>query len=251
MSPKTTGKLYGIGVGPGDPDLVTVKAVKILKAISVIFAASSTKNDYSLAENIVRKYVPEACVQTLPFPMASDLNVLREAWERNARAVLRILDSGQDVAFVTLGDPMTYSTFSYLLRTVRELNPNTNVEITPGITSYQAAASMANIPLVEGEESLVILSGARGSDKLLRTVKKADNIVVLKTYKSFDEIYDTLENLDLLDRSTFFSKIGLPGEEMIRDVRTLKSATTSYLSLIIINRNHEIRTEASEKKVNL
>ncbi|MCX5874323.1 MAG: precorrin-2 C(20)-methyltransferase [Deltaproteobacteria bacterium] len=246
MSPKTTGKLYGIGVGPGDPDLVTVKAIKILKATSIIFAASSTKNDYSLAENIVRKHVPEASVQTLPFPMSSDLNVLRDAWERNARAVLRILDSGKDVAFVTLGDPMTYSTFSYLLRTAREMNPNTDVEIIPGITSYQAAASMANIPLVEGEESLVVLSGAKGSDKLLRTAKKADNIVVLKTYKSFDQIYDTLENLGLLDRATFFSKIGLPGEEMIRDVRTLKSVTTSYLSLIIINRNHEIRTEQRE-----
>jgi precorrin-2/cobalt-factor-2 C20-methyltransferase len=233
------GKLYGIGVGPGDPDLITIKAVRILKSVSVIFAASSTKNDYSLARNIICKHAPNANIETLPFPMNNDKVVLQKAWERNAKIVLKALSERGDVAFVTLGDPMTYSTFSYLLKTVRNIESQTDVEIIPGITSYQAAASVANIPLVQGDQSLVVVSGAKGSDKLVQTLKRVDNVVILKTYKYFDKIYETLENLDLLDQSTFFSRLGLPGEEIVRNVKTLKSATTSYLSLIIVNRTNK------------
>jgi len=98
---------------------------------------------------------------------------------------------------------------------------------------------VANIPLVQGDQSLVVVSGAKGSDKLLQTLKRVDNVVILKTYKYFDKIYETLANLDLLDQSTFFSRLGLPGEEIVRNVKTLKSATTSYLSLIIVNRTNK------------
>ncbi|MFH0959459.1 MAG: precorrin-2 C(20)-methyltransferase [Pseudomonadota bacterium] len=236
---KKEAKLYGIGVGPGDPDLITVKAVRILKSVSVIFAASSTKNDYSLARNIIGKHAPEATIETLPFPMDNDRVVLQKAWEENAKTVLKALSSKGDVAFVTLGDPMTYSTFSYLLKTVRSIASQTDVEIIPGITSYQAAASVANIPLAQGNQSLVVVSGAKGADKLSQTLNRVDNVVILKTYKYFDKIYETLEELDLLDQSTFFSKLGLPGEEIIRNVKTLKGATTPYLSLIIVNRNNK------------
>lgn len=234
---KKSVKLYGIGVGPGDPDLITVKAVRILKNVPLIFAASSTKNDYSLARNIISKHAPRAKVEILPFPMDNDRAVLEKAWGHNAQIVVSALSRVGEVAFVTLGDPMTYSTFSYLLKTIRTIGPQLDVEIIPGITSYQAAASMANIPLVEGEQSLVVVSGAKGSEKLSQTLKRVDNVVILKTYKHFNQIYETLEDLDLLDKSTFFSRIGLPGEEIIRDVETLKSATTSYLSLIIVNRS--------------
>jgi precorrin-2/cobalt-factor-2 C20-methyltransferase len=237
------GKLYGIGVGPGDPDLITIKAVRILKSVSVIFAASSSKNDYSLARNIISKHAPEAKVETLPFPMDNDRVVLQKAWEENAKIVLKALSDRGDVAFVTLGDPMTYSTFSYLLKTVRSIDSQTMVEIIPGITSYQAAASVANIPLVYGDQSLVVVSGAKGGAKLPQTLKIVDNVVILKTYKYFDQIYETLKDLDLLDQSTFFSRLGLPGEEIIRNVNTLKSATPSYLSLIIVNRKTNEKQE--------
>jgi precorrin-2/cobalt-factor-2 C20-methyltransferase len=117
--------------------------------------------------------------------------------------VISALSRIGEVAFVTLGDPMTYSTFSYLLKTIRSIGPQLDVEIIPGITSYQAAASMANIPLVEGEQSLVVVSGAKGSEKLSQTLKRVDNVVILKTYKHFNQIYETLKDLDLLDKSTF------------------------------------------------
>ncbi len=152
MSPQT-GTLYGIGVGPGDPELITLKALKVLQRVPHIFASCSPKNTYSLALDIVRCHLNGAGIEHLPFPMTKDPEVLQEAWEGNARRVLEVLDTGSDAAFVTLGDPLTYSTFGYLLKTLKRLRPSVRVVTIPGITSYSAAAALTHIPLAEGEES--------------------------------------------------------------------------------------------------
>ncbi|HEY9072563.1 MAG TPA: precorrin-2 C(20)-methyltransferase, partial [Desulfobaccales bacterium] len=154
MTPKI-GTLYGIGVGPGDPDLITLKAVRLLQHVPHIFASCSTKNSYSLALNIVRPHLNGAGIEHLPFPMTKEPQVLKEAWEKNAARVLEVLNSGSDAAFITLGDPLTYSTFGYLLKTLKRLNPEVQAVTVPGITSYAAAAARTHIPLTEGEESFV------------------------------------------------------------------------------------------------
>ncbi len=231
------GVLYGIGVGPGDPDLLTIKALQILKTVPKIFAASSSKNDYSIAENIIKKHIPNRKVEKLPFPMCNDRSVLLEAWRKNSNTVLDGLRSGQDCAFITLGDPLTYSTFSYLFKTIKETSPEVKIVSVPGITSFQAAASAANIPLSEGEETLVIVSGAKGGLKLEEAIKTADNVVMLKTYRQFEDIYDTLEDLDMLSRATFVCKIGTEEQTIVYDVTQLKNASTPYLSLIIVKKN--------------
>jgi len=230
------GTLYGIGVGPGDPDLITVKAVEALRRVSVIFAACSTKNHYSLSHNIVRRHVQDAVVEKMGFPMTRDRNVLRQAWESAATRVLDVLNSGQDAGFVTLGDPLTYSTFCYLLRTVKERAPEARVVTIPGITSYQAAAAAANTPLTEGEESFHLISGAMGGDTLRKIIETSDNVVMLKTYRHFDNIYETLEHLGLLDSAVCVSRCGLEGETVVHDLRSLKGMDMPYLSLIIIKR---------------
>ena len=100
--------LYAVGVGPGDPDLITLKAVKALNSSAVVFAAASTKNDYSLALSIAAPHMrPDTPVEHLGFPMTKDAAVLEAAWQANAQAVLQALDQGRDAAFITLGDPMT------------------------------------------------------------------------------------------------------------------------------------------------
>ncbi|RLB04925.1 MAG: precorrin-2 C(20)-methyltransferase, partial [Deltaproteobacteria bacterium] len=102
-----TGTLYGIGVGPGDPELVTLKAIKVLKKVDLVFAASSTKNHYSLAMNIVSRFVEKSIpVIFLKFPMTRDRTVLEKAWDANAKEILSHIRKGKDVAFITLGDPM-------------------------------------------------------------------------------------------------------------------------------------------------
>jgi precorrin-2/cobalt-factor-2 C20-methyltransferase len=231
-----TGTLYGIGVGPGDPELITLKAVKVLHRVPHIFAACSTKNSYSLALSIVRCHLNGAGIEHLPFPMSKDPQVLASAWEGNARRVLEVLDAGSDAAFVTLGDPLTYSTFGYLLKTLKRLLPEVRIVTIPGITSYSAAAALTHIPLTEGEESFYLVSGALGAAKLKEVIDTSDNIVILKTYRYFDDIYQTLEEMDLLDRATCISRCGLDGETVVENLRDLKGRTLSYLSMVIIKK---------------
>ena len=235
MTPKT-GTLYGIGVGPGDPELITLKALRVLRRVPQIFASCSTKNSYSLALNIIRPHLNGAGIEALPFPMTRDPEVLQAAWEKNARRVLEVLDGGEDAAFITLGDPLTYSTFGYLLKTMKRLYPEVPVVTIPGITSYSAAAARTQIPLMEGEESFYLVSGALGPAKLREIIAKADNIVMLKTYRYFREIYRALEELELLDRTTLISRCGLEGETVVQDLRSLNGNPLPYLSMLIIKK---------------
>ncbi|MBU4232291.1 MAG: precorrin-2 C(20)-methyltransferase [Proteobacteria bacterium] len=231
-----TGTLYGIGVGPGDPELITLKALKVLQSVPHIFASCSTKNTYSLALSIVRCHLNGAGIEHLAFPMTKDPEVLASAWERNARRVLEVLATGSDAAFVTLGDPLTYSTFGYLLKTLKRLNPELGIVTIPGITSYSAAAALTQIPLTEGEESFYLVSGALGAAQLKEVIDKSDNIVILKTYRYFDEIYQVLEDMDLLDRTTCISRCGLEGETIVENLRDIKGRELPYLSMVIIKK---------------
>jgi precorrin-2/cobalt-factor-2 C20-methyltransferase len=235
MTPKT-GTLYGIGVGPGDPELITLKALKVLHRVPHIFASCSSKNSYSLALSIVRCHLNGAGIEHLAFPMTRDPQVLAEAWERNARRVLAVLETGTDAAFVTLGDPLTYSTFGYLLKTLKGLAPEVRIVTIPGITSYSAAAARTHLPLAEGEESFHLVSGALGAAKLREIIDKSDNIVMLKTYRHFDEIFQALDDMDLLDRTTCISRCGLEGETVVENLRELKGRALPYLSMIIIKK---------------
>lgn len=230
------GTLFGIGVGPGDPELLTLKALKILRQVPHIFAAASSKNSYSIALNIVRSHLNGAEIENLPFPMTKDPELLAKAWEGNARRVLAVLEAERDAAFVTLGDPLTYSTFGYLLKTLQQLNPDLKVVTVPGVTSYCAAAAVSQTPLSEGEESFYVVSGALGAARLREALACTDTVVILKTYRHFPEIYQALAELNLLDCATFISRVGLEGETVVRNLRELEGRPLPYLSMIIVKK---------------
>ena len=231
------GTLYGVGVGPGDPELVTLKAVKILRQVSVVFAAASTKNSYSLAQSIVESHLNRgALVRQLGFPMTRDKAILKRAWKDNANEVLKVLEEGKDAAFVTLGDPMTYSTFGYLMRTIRELEPRIPIEVIPGITSYQAGAAAARVPLAEAEESFTVISGAMGAQKLKEVINYADRVIMLKVYRHYGEIMKTLENLEKEKGAVMVTRCGLKEQEIVRDLEKRPDKIPHYLSLLIIGR---------------
>ena len=114
--------------------------------------------------------------------------------------------------------------------------PDIKIVTVPGITSYQAAAALSNTPIAEGEESFHLISGAKGGATLRNVIRSSENIVMLKTYKHFADIYDTLEELNLLDRSILVSKLGLEGESVVENFRSLKGKELPYLSLVIIKK---------------
>ena len=227
------GILYGVGVGPGDPELLTLKAVRVLSEADRVYAARSSKNAHSVSNGIVRPHLREGVeVRTLAFPMTRDEAVLREAWEDNARRVLEDLRAGLSVAFLTLGDPLTYSTFAYLWRTLRELDPDAPVEVVPGVTSYCAAAAASGTVLAESEQTLAVVSGAKGGENLRRAAEFADTVVVLKAYKRFDDITATLDELGMLRSSVLVSNCGHEGERILGEVSTDEPAP-QYFSLVL------------------
>jgi precorrin-2/cobalt-factor-2 C20-methyltransferase len=228
------GTLYGVGVGPGAPDLITLRAVTILKTISTILAAASPKNDSSLALSIANPHLPDNCeVLRLDFPMTRNTAVLEAAWAKNADSVLAVLRSGRDAAFLTLGDPLIYSTFGYLMRTLLARVPQLPVVVVPGITSYQEAAARTKTILCEGEENLLLLSGINKPDRLVRDMAIADNAVILKTYRNMQDILAALRASGKSAEAVFASRVGLEGEIFTSGCGNLPSAP-HYLSLFLV-----------------
>ena len=227
------GTFYGIGVGPGEPDLITLKAVKVLKKVDVIFTASSSKNNHSLAVDIAGNHIPETTpVIRLSFPMCKDKPLLQQAWKNNAGLIVETLRQGKNAAFLTLGDCMTYSTYGYIGRYVKKLAPEVVMVAIPGITSYQAAAARLNRPLVEGEEALLILSGVRGGNRYRELSRNAENVVFMKAYKNVSDIMQALEEKGCLETSVGVSGCGLPEERIIEDIREFENIAPDYWTLI-------------------
>lgn len=227
------GTLYGIGVGPGDPDLMTLRAVRILSDIPRVFAASSTKNDGSFALGIAREHLRDTVeVCELGFPMTRDHEVLLTAWEDNADQVEAYLRTGKDAAFLTLGDPLLYSTFGYLASTMARKWPAVPVEAVPGITSFQAAASKTMSILAESGQSLQVISGVCSEAELRKHLDCAENVVILKAYRNLPVIKKVLAELGLTNRSLLATKVGQEGESIL----PLDEAPEKppYFSLILI-----------------
>ena len=235
MTP-TLGTLYGLGVGPGDPELLTLKAARILGEAAVVFAASSSKNDYSIAQAIVAPHLRDgADVVRLPFPMTRDAAALDAAWAANASAMAEVLASGRDAAFVTLGDPLLYSTFGYVLPLLRVRLPGLPVAIVPGVTSFQAAAALTGDVLVESGENLLVASGVDEDGRLAAALAAADNAVILKAYRNFPRLRALLARLGLAGRTTFVTRVGHDGEAVERDLEKAPERP-HYLSLCLIKR---------------
>ncbi len=232
------GTLYGIGVGPGDPDLIPLKSVKILQKVSVIFAASSTRNKHSQAVSIASPHIPESSrVVLLSFPMTKDRAEKEACWQAHARTIITELEKGNDAAFLTLGDSLTYATYGYIVKYVMAMAPQAPVITTPGITAYQAAAARINHPLVEGEESLLVLSGVEGGQQLRQLSGSVDNVVFMKAYRNAGDISDALEEAKMIDQSVAIINCGLADEEVVEDVRTLKQRKPGYWTLILAKKS--------------
>lgn len=231
------GVLHGVGMGPGDPDLLTIKGMKLLGAVRRIFAAASSRNDFSHALAIARPHLREDAVITrLPFPMTRDEAVLRQAWRDNAAVVADALRAGEDAAFLTLGDPMVYATFGYLARTLVEMFPEARCASVPGITSFQAAASQAMTPLAEGAEPLLVLPGVAGGEALRQALAASPNVAVLKAYRTFRELGQTLREEGLEGGTTWHTRLGQEGEAWGRGLDGAPE-TPHYLTLMLVKRD--------------
>ena len=233
-------KFYGIGTGPGDSSLVTVKAVNTLKILDILYTPEPKKGTDSLALSIVKEYIPDTVeIKQRHFPMNSDSVEKMAAWDQVAEEIVTDVKGGKNVGFITLGDPMIYSTYVYVMeRLIDEIE----VETIPGISSFSNIASNQNFPLVMDTDPLIVIPCTMEEEKIDEALQKYDCMVLMKVYKNFKQIIEKLEKYNLIDNAILVSNSSQDREVVYKDLRDVHlQEKISYFSTILVNKNNKIK----------
>lgn len=230
------GHFYGIGLGPGDPELLTLKAVRIIKDADCIFVPKAGSKEESMALEIVKDMTKGKRIIENVFPMTKDNSLLKEAWSKVTEEIKKELELGNNVAFLTIGDPLTYSTYVYLLKYIKDVLPDDRIHTVPGITSYNAAACMANFPLLERDGKLAVVPVSDNIESLKPVLESFDTVVLMKVAKRLDEVIELLEVMGLTNTSLFASDVGWDNAIITQDITSLKGRGKGYMSIIIVKK---------------
>lgn len=233
------GTLYGIGVGPGDPELLTLKAHRLLTGAPVVCLPKRSLADDGYAAAIVKGFLrpDQQEVLSLEFPMIRDWERLRPYWDKNVAQIFERISQGKDCVFITEGDPFMYSTFIYMHDYMRQLHPAVQVEVVPGVTSFLAAAAVTHTPVANKLERIAIIPDVTDAADARRVLEQFDTVVFMKVNSVFDFVLQALEETGLTDKAVFVKKVSAPGlEEVVRDVRTLQGKKLEYLSLLLVRK---------------
>lgn len=197
--------LYCIGCGPGDPELVTIKAINLIKNADIIFTPTARENKPSVALSIVEKYVSKGTeVRQLIFPMTKDITRLKESWKNNANEIAEAVRVGRKAVYLTVGDPSLYSTWIYIHKEIQTNHKDVEVEIVPGITSIFSFSAELKTPVGEGEEIIGIIPACYNLDRLKTAAECCDTLVFLKDGRYFNSVIDVLIESSFPDDSDVF-----------------------------------------------
>lgn len=230
--------IHAVGVGPGDPDLITRKAEQVLRRADVILAPVSNPTEASVALGTIREFIDESRQQIIvhQFPMTSDRARLLAAWQEAAGLIAGHAGAGREVAFITIGDPLFYSTFIYLLRILREQWPHLPIEIIPGISSINAAAAQAALPLVEAEEKMAVVPATAGLEEIAAALAHYETVVLLKVKPLYADIMELLRQTGRQMSTVFVERVGSSRQKVLTDFAEISAHTPDYLSLLIVKR---------------
>jgi precorrin-2/cobalt-factor-2 C20-methyltransferase len=228
--------IYAVGVGPGDPELLTRKAERILRSVDVILAPVSNPAEASVALETIREFIDQDHQEVIvhQFPMTSDKSRLIPAWQEAAALIAGHAEAGRDVAFITIGDPLFYSTFIYLLRILHEQWPQITIEIVPGITSISASAAQAGIPLAESEEKMAVIPATAGIEEIATALIQFETVVLLKVKPLFAEIMELLQQTGRERSTVFVERVGSARQIILTDFAEISAHSPDYLSLLIV-----------------
>lgn len=232
------GKLYGIGVGPGDSKLLTVRAVETIQNADMIITPKTEKKEELCCLSYCNSlYFKKSGNLTSCVSMVTDMEVVSKQWEENRRIIEEKLDEGKNLVFLTLGDPMLYSTYMYIFRALKRTEYT--VETIPGIPAFLGIASYIGMPVTEWEENVLIIPATADPEKIDRALSAADNAVIMKVYKKFAFIQEELRKHHMIKNAVMVSRAGLPDEIIERDLDSLPSDyRPNYLSTIIAKRGN-------------
>ncbi|MEU8982266.1 precorrin-2 C(20)-methyltransferase [Streptomyces sp. NPDC058251] len=227
-------KLIGVGVGPGDPELVTVKGVNALRTAEVVVVPVMDTGERGRAEATVLHYVPEEKVVRVVFALneRTDRERREAAWDAAGARVAELLQRHAVVAFATIGDPNVYSTFTYLAHTIGELVPGTEIATVPGITAMQDLAARSGAVLTEGTEPLTLVPVTAGAAVLKDALNGPGTVVAYKFGRQAREVAEALRETGRIDDAVWGSALGLE-EESIRPAAELDGGPLPYLSTLI------------------
>ncbi len=239
-------KLFCVGCGPGDPDLLTLKAASIIRSADTIFCPTARVGRDSMALSIIkpilseRKDEPE--IINLIFPMVKDKATLQKTWKDNAEQIASKCDDGKNVVYLTVGDPSLYSTFTYIHKELKERYQEITVEVVPGIASMFAFASRAKISLAEGEETLAIVPACYDLDRVKSTASSCDTVIFLKDGRYFSSVIEMLRQSGFSDDSLIAIAQNVSSEGEVVKVSKLKDVTSSepaekYFSIMVVKRD--------------
>ena len=229
------GTLYGISVGTGDPELITVKGLKILQSSKVVAFPAGIKGKLGVAQQIVAPWMSLNQQQlALTFPYVQEQEILEAAWKNAAVQVWQYLQQGVDVAFVCEGDVSFYSTFSYLAQTLQQIHPEVLIQSIPGVCSPMAAASALKLPLTVGAEKLVVLPAIYQLKELETVLDWADVVVLMKVASVYEQVWQILNQRNLLERSRVVERATLPEMVIYNGLRDRPSLQLPYFSILIV-----------------
>ena len=236
-SSQSRGVFYGVGVGPGDPELMTMKAVRLVQQCDLVTYLSSD-NGYSMARNIAATVLadsnnPGQREQAIVMPMCDSREVANSVYDEAARLIANHLNKGEQVVFLCQGDPFLFGSFAYLYD---RLADSYQVEIVPGISSINASAALCGKPLGLLAENIAIISGRRDNDDILQTLKQFDKVAIMKPGRRRAELLTLIEQANRVDDCCYIEYAGHKQQKIVQDIRTLDTQAGPYFSLFLINR---------------
>ena len=232
-----SGTLIGVGVGPGDPDLLTVKGLRVLDEADEVFVPVGDTGEVGRAEAVVRAHLGEDHdrLRRLLFALSDDAAARAENWDRAAREVADTLREGRTCAFATIGDPNLYSTFSYLVQAIRETLSEVEVQTVPGITAMQDLASRSGTVLALKDERLALLPFTAGENALKDALESFETVVCYKGGGRLGEVLRLAEEAGRLEGAIYGSRLGMEEEEVVPASEVLGREGT-YLSAMIFTK---------------
>jgi precorrin-2/cobalt-factor-2 C20-methyltransferase len=233
-----TGHFWGVGVGPGPRGFLPVAAVEVLAQAAVIYLPRARSADLSIARQCLDGLmIPESRLREIEFTMDPDREVLSQHYTALAGEIALELEAGRDVAYLTLGDPMTYSTYGYTIAALRDRLPSVQARTFPGITSFAAAAAAMSWPIGEGKERVLILPCPDEASSLRQDIESHDVVVLMKIGKRLPMVLQVLREMGISEHCALGARIGLPGETLCEDLGALSdTASLGYLSTMLIRR---------------
>lgn len=226
------GKFIGIGVGPGDQDLLTIKAVKAIRSADVIVVPVSTENKSSEALAIAEDYIEDQKIIKLIFPMIKDQQKKKENLMKNVQLIQEYRD--KTVVFLTIGDPTIYATYIYLIEQLKETS--LSIETIPGITTLNAISSSLNLPIAMKDESFAVCPVSHSADKLQQMIDCHDNVILMKVSRAPKVLYKVLKENNLANNIVLASNIGKANQKISYDIETLVNSQLSYFSTVILKK---------------